>query len=437
MKIRTIILSVLTGFLALTSCEDDTVTPVKDFTAPVITNPAGPVEYTLIPENDNGTFETFIWDAAYLGEDVEPTYTIQIDLSSGDFTTPLDVKESTTQLWQSVGSGEMNLKLRELGVRPEVKTLVQARVKAEGGGQMMASVPITFFVTRYMYDDEIPAWSITGSAVAPDEYVSLIYDEGADIWKATLLLNEGDFLFKDQSSQQTVLGSDGTENGLVENGEPIAVENAVYAIELDVTNKTYKLTKSSFPNNLYLVGSHVGWDPGAATENKNFFNGTYEIYQYSADPFECKWLPQLGSWEGDYGDDPNNPGSILQEDEINVVIPEGGMWYIKADLAAMKWEAVKTTWGIIGSATPNGWDSQIDFSDFDPETNTYTMTVDLTQGEMKFRGTPDWSINYGGDGLSGEPIRDGANIQIPEAGTYKIVLVLAHGGNYSYSIDKQ
>jgi len=199
------------------------------------------------------------------------------------------------------------------------------------------------------------------------------------------------------------------------------------------------MEQSSFPNNLYLVGHHNGWDNTTAGAHKNFFNGTYEIYQNFEDGlsgYECKWLPQLGSWDGDLGDDPANTGNIIDDGEQNVNVGGPGFFYIKADLASMTWEAKKTTWGIIGNATPGDWSAQTDFTDFDASTNTFTMTATLSAGEMKFRGTDDWSINYGGAGLSGEPISGGANIVISEAGTYTITLVLEHGGNYSYSIVK-
>ena len=46
--------------------------------------------------------------------------------------------------------------------------------------------------------------------------------------------------------------------------------------------------------------------------------------------------------------------------------------------------------------------------------------VKLSDGEMKFRHTNDWSLNWGGplDAL----VHDGANIAINEAGTYDIKL---------------
>jgi len=194
-----------------------------------------------------------------------------------------------------------------------------------------------------------------------------------------------------------------------------------------------------YPENLYLVGTHNGWDATTASPHLNFNDGTYEVYQYIKEGlggYDFKWITELGSWEGVMGDDPDNPGHIIKEGEIEVNAGDAGFYYIKADLGSMVWELKATTWGIIGDATAGEWDSQTDFTNFDPETNTFTMDVELTQGSLKFRGTEDWTLNYGGSGLIGKPVFHGDSIDIAEAGSYTITFSLGHGGNYSYSIVK-
>ena len=54
-----------------------------------------------------------------------------------------------------------------------------------------------------------------------------------------------------------------------------------------------------------------------------------------------------------------------------------------------------------------------------PEDNTWTITVTLTDGEIKFRWDGAWDINYGGS--LGSLEQGGANIAV-SAGTYTIVL---------------
>jgi|LGVF01.1.fsa_nt_gb hypothetical protein len=437
MKAKSIIIGALASVVAFTSsCQKDIPVAKKEVTAPVFVNPTGSSTYVMLPENANGSFETFAWQEAYLGEGVDASYEVQIDDAEGDFSSPAKLA-ATNDLFKSVTTAEMNQILRDLKIEPNTNLGIQARVVATGGESVLSSIPVSMLVNRYSGDDEITLWGIFGTSVTDGGFIPLSYDADSKLWKGTILLEAGEFKFKSPEYMNIILGSDGSADGLTDDGTAITTNNAVYAIELDVENMKYSITESSFPNNLYLVGAHNGWDNSSASANKNFLNGTYEVYQYNDSAFECKWLPQLGAWDNDLGDDPANPGNIIVDGETNVVIPEAGFWYIKADLATMTWESKKTEWGIIGDSTPGSWDSQTNFTDFDSATNTFTMEVELTDKEFKFRGTSDWSLNYGGEGLSGEPLPGGANIKIPEAGTYSVTLTLGHGGNYSYSIVKK
>lgn len=54
------------------------------------------------------------------------------------------------------------------------------------------------------------------------------------------------------------------------------------------------------------------------------------------------------------------------------------------------------TWGIIGSATPNGWSSDVDMTD--KGNGVWEIkNIALTSGEIKFRKNDDWSENLGRD----------------------------------------
>jgi hypothetical protein len=78
----------------------------------------------------------------------------------------------------------------------------------------------------------------------------------------------------------------------------------------------------------------------------------------------------------------------------------------------------KIGWEIIGDATPGGWDKGT-LMDYDAETQKWSVTVTLGDGEMKFRWDAAWTINFGGS--LGALTQDGGNIKV-SAGTYTIVL---------------
>ncbi len=81
--------------------------------------------------------------------------------------------------------------------------------------------------------------------------------------------------------------------------------------------------------------------------------------------------------------------------------------------------------GIIGSATPNGWDSDIDMVHVGG--GIFELVIALVDGEAKFRANDDWAINWGAaDFPSGVGTQDGANIPVP-AGTWKVTFNVGTG----------
>jgi hypothetical protein len=92
----------------------------------------------------------------------------------------------------------------------------------------------------------------------------------------------------------------------------------------------------------------------------------------------------------------------------------------------------QSDWGLVGSATPNGWDGP-DFEMHETGANTYAVYVHLVSGEIKFRFNEDWGNNYGDDNTDGTLEPGGANIPIAEEATYFITLDL---NNFTYSISK-
>lgn len=76
---------------------------------------------------------------------------------------------------------------------------------------------------------------------------------------------------------------------------------------------------------------------------------------------------------------------------------------------------------IIGSATPGGWDNDTKMYRDEADSNKYFLEVDLIVGELKFRTTGSWDINWGSlDFPAGVGVQNGANIPIPAVLRYRI-----------------
>ncbi|HCE55768.1 MAG TPA: hypothetical protein DER05_12530 [Lutibacter sp.] len=75
---------------------------------------------------------------------------------------------------------------------------------------------------------------------------------------------------------------------------------------------------------------------------------------------------------------------------------------------------VLSNWGIVGTATPNGWDGADIPLTYDAISNKWSAVVSLTNGEIKFRNDNNWIVNYGDNEPDGILDRNGANITIAE-----------------------
>lgn len=91
-------------------------------------------------------------------------------------------------------------------------------------------------------------------------------------------------------------------------------------------------------------------------------------------------------------------------------------------------------WGIIGSATPTGWDSDTNLN-YDLATKTYSITMNMIPGAYKFRLDDGWGTNYGSNSSTGgDLVLGGADIPIAVAGSYKIT---ADFNAKKYTVTKQ
>ena len=85
-------------------------------------------------------------------------------------------------------------------------------------------------------------------------------------------------------------------------------------------------------------------------------------------------------------------------------------------MANLTYSATPATIGLIGDATPNGWDGDTEMR-FDTEQGCWIYTGDFGEGKFKFRANHDWGINWGGDLTN--LMNNGADISI-EPGTHTI-----------------
>lgn len=109
------------------------------------------------------------------------------------------------------------------------------------------------------------------------------------------------------------------------------------------------------------------------------------------------------------------------------IVPERTGWErMTVDVNALTYEISEYRIGLVGSATPNGWDSPDQPMDYNPATGTWSITLDLVDGEFKFRLNNAWAWNIGyrpgGTDLT-DLFHNGDNIAIT-AGNYTITMTI-------------
>jgi hypothetical protein len=187
---------------------------------------------------------------------------------------------------------------------------------------------------------------------------------------------------------------------------------------------------------LQVPGNYQGWDP--ANESTVIYSrksdGFYDGYLYFGDPATEFKYTQGGTWDTNWGDD--EADGTLDPNGANIQASEGAaMYYLTCDLNTMTHSLEKRDWGIIGTATPGGWDSDTDMV-WDEARGVLTVTMDMPAGgEYKFRANDDWAVNLGDDNTDGSLDADGANIVVEEDGNYTIDLILTEPV-FTYSVTK-
>ena len=180
-----------------------------------------------------------------------------------------------------------------------------------------------------------------------------------------------------------------------------------WIVTLDMNNLTYTVGKPV----LYMAGDANGWNQidYLSSEDGVHFTGYMYLNQNG-----FKFCTQK-DWDGtNYG------GAFFGESEDNIMMTqEAGFYQVDVDLSARTYTLSPFNIGIIGNATPSGWASDTDMT-YNPTERCWEIKgVELSDGEMKFRHTNDWNLNWGGplDAL----VHDGDNIAVA-AGTYDIKL---------------
>ena len=263
---------------------------------------------------------------------------------------------------------------------------------------------VQLFVPKVVSTDSVASQTLTAVLSYNNKTATLNASKGGKV-KSTELVSAVESLYgKNGDLHQVALTV--TDKVKLLRGEGFRLSQSVTA---NVT-----CVAPAFTQYLYMSGDANGWsfsNPlySAAADGK--YTGFMYLNQNG-----FKFATQQ-DWNGtDYG-------TGLVEKGSNIVLTEpAGFYKVDIDLTsqALTYTAINRV-GIIGSATPNGWNSD--------QAMTYNATekcweikgITLTAGEMKFRANNDWVLDWGGS-LTDITFK-GGNINVT-AGKYNIKLYL-------------
>jgi hypothetical protein len=206
-----------------------------------------------------------------------------------------------------------------------------------------------------------------------------------------------------------------------------SLPNGVEAAAAEMTVKTYV---STFPEVLYIPGSHQGWDPKTAptialsSKVKGYYEGIVNLTTADNSDVEFKFCV-IPDWGGDFGGKVTVGGKdgvyVSAEGTVgvsdNIKVPSG-KYVIKLNKKFNTISMVSiASVGIIGTAV-GGWGDEIPMT-WNEQTNVFTVETALVPGEYKFRLNNDWDFSiddtYGVNG-------GGGNFNTSNEGNYKIQL---------------
>lgn len=450
-NIKLIGLFILIAFGAW-SCEDDDRLIISS------QEPSGQVmftntflnEYILTPETKNNIAERFVWNSPDFGLATPNEYQLQ-GSTTEDFSE-ITVLGTTPDTNFGVNVDQMLSLATNAGLdndpssedKPNVGSLY-FRVRAyigDGGENAPQSISEVTALNVVLPEAtgpgsgvELSGWGVVGSAAnnwgaTPD--LPFYTTSNPDIIVAYVNLMDGEIKFRQNNAWDLDYG-DVDSDGILdrEDGNNIAVTAGTYKITIDWSDNSYTieafhwgLTGSATPN---------GWDGPDTKLQYDFTTNTFKAVVQLVDG-ELK-IRTNDTWGEDYGD--IDMDGILDKVADNNITVTAGYYLVTVNFDTLEYSIVETKiWGLVGSATPNGWDGpDTKFTPDFSRPGVWTLNITLVDGEIKVRTNDAWGEDYGDLELDGILDREDGNNIVVTAGTYLLTIDFSDESSPTYTIE--
>ena len=396
----------------------------------------------------------FNWANAKPGVSKEPTYSVSLFLVDEELAFASYVSDSDG-LGTSLSLSFLNIdqSLTDAGISTGEEVTIQWQVEATNGDVFTETGKTSISFTRFS-DDGIKSFNLltpaNNNVITADVYgtpnatVDFTWEEavttsGAGVVKYTVLFDdlEGDF--------SEPLISFPIESGLSfsmthqEVGDNFGSDpNVKWTVLAKITDETPELKAEEkfvnwdifIINELYLVGSHNGWDNSTATAFEDQGDGAFKLQVDLPADAQFKFLPTLGSWDGAWTEDPATPGTITQGDGLdNISVTNAGTYIIIVDFSTLTFtvEAFSAPDNLYMVGSHNGWDNSSANQFYNDGNGVFSLTINFNAGDQfKFLPTlGSWDDAWTEDPANPGNIIQGDgldNISVANSGTYVVVV---------------
>ena len=281
-----------------------------------------------------------------------------------------------------------------------------------------------------------PAWSLGAGIkfnhVGDDQYANPIFTLEVEITESQASSLSGDgwwwkiipeSTFTSEDWGDTVIGvsvdgSTDIDGKLVDSdaGSGRMAEAGTYLLTINMEEMIYNF--SPITDYIWMPGNANGWSFTTKLPIADSANDIYAGYAAVDGGFKFTIEPD---WDGpNYG--AGASAGTLDTAGDNIELAAKGLYYFDVNMPALSYtstliEAV----GVIGDATPGGWDNDTPLTQ-GADFTTWSGIINFTAGEFKFRMNNNWDLNLGGYEL--DLVQNGSNIASPGSGRYQVILDL-------------
>ncbi|MCW5923962.1 MAG: SusF/SusE family outer membrane protein [Saprospiraceae bacterium] len=261
------------------------------------------------------------------------------------------------------------------------------------------------------------------------------------VYELVITLTDGEVKFRADNAWAVNWGASSFPTGVgTQDGPNIPVPAGTWKVRFEFPSGAYSFTPAiTFASNasaLYLLGSFNNFQ-GSQYKFNLVADNTWVLNEILLKPGDLFKFSEGPNFMGqNWGDNDGDGRAELFGNNITFNAPEGEAYYTISFNDRTRLYTVEflryPVIGIIGSATPTGWDSDTEMTNIGG--GNFEIKMTLTDGEVKFRANKSWGTNWGGSTFpTGTATLNGPNIPVV-AGSY-IITFSPGTGAYRFEPD--